>query len=75
MNITELEGPAMDPPQGVIPDFVNTGGQHTSGFVWLLASTIISTLAVLARVVSSTVAKKFVIEDYLMVAALVDSHS
>ncbi|KAH8722888.1 hypothetical protein GQ44DRAFT_774666 [Phaeosphaeriaceae sp. PMI808] len=69
MNV-DLEGPAMKPPVGVIPDFVNTGGQHTSGYIWLIASSTIATLAVAARIVSSTVAKKFFVEDYLMITAL-----
>lgn len=66
-----LEGPAMDPPPGMYSDFVNTGGQHTSGYIWLIFSGAIATLSVLARVMSCIVAKKFHIEDYLMIAALV----
>ncbi|KAF1914790.1 hypothetical protein BDU57DRAFT_549879 [Ampelomyces quisqualis] len=66
----DLDGPAMLPPAGVQPDFVNTGGQHTSGYIWLLFSGSIATLSVLARVMSCTVAKRFHVEDYLMIAAL-----
>lgn len=69
----DLEGPAMDPPPGMYSDFVNTGGQHTSGYIWLIFSGAIATLSVLARVMSCTVAKKFHVEDYLMIAALVQA--
>ena len=62
---------AMQPPPGQTSDFVNTGAEHMSAYIWLTASAVISTLAVMARVVSSIVAKKFMIEDYLMIAALV----
>ena len=73
MSGLDPNAPAMDPPLGVTPDFINTGGQHTSGYIWLLFAAAISFIAVFARVVSSTVAKKFVVEDYLMITALVNA--
>ncbi|RYP08063.1 hypothetical protein DL765_008919 [Monosporascus sp. GIB2] len=64
------EQPALDPPPGVEPNFANPGGNHALGYGIVISSSIISTIAVLARLVSSATAKKFVIEDLLMVAAL-----
>ncbi|KAH6645102.1 hypothetical protein BKA67DRAFT_128794 [Truncatella angustata] len=65
-----MEEPALDPPPGVTPNFIDTGGDHAVGYGIIIASSLISTLAVVARLVSSAIAKKFVIEDFLMVAAL-----
>lgn len=66
-----MNEPALDPPPGVVPNFVDTGGSHAIGYGIVIASSIISTVAVLARLVSSAATKRFVLEDYLLVAALV----
>ncbi|KAF1852051.1 uncharacterized protein K460DRAFT_413528 [Cucurbitaria berberidis CBS 394.84] len=65
-----LEGPALNPPPGVVPNFAYPGGSQSIGYGIVIASSIISTIAVLARLVSSTIAKKFVLEDALMAIAL-----
>lgn len=69
-----LQQPALDPPPGVVPDFAHPGGSQAIGYGIVIASSIISTVAVLARLVSSTLAKKFVLEDFLMIIALVGNH-
>lgn len=66
-----LDEPALTPPPGVVPNFADTGGSRSIGYGIVIASSAISTIAVLARLLSSTVAKKFVLEDFLMLAALV----
>lgn len=66
-----LDEPALDPPPGVVPNFADPGGSQAIGYGIVISSSIISTIAVLARLVSSTAAKKFVAEDFLMIAALV----
>jgi hypothetical protein len=65
--------PALDPPPGVVADFANPGGSHNLGYGIVIATSAIAFIAVAARLVSSSMAKKFVIEDFLMVAALVSS--
>ncbi|KAI0409848.1 hypothetical protein F4802DRAFT_592731 [Xylaria palmicola] len=70
MNSSLLDQPALDPPLGVVPDFVHTGGNHNFGYGLIIATSVISTLAVLARLVSSISLRKFLIEDVLLVAAL-----
>lgn len=70
-----LQEAALDPPPGVVPDFANPGGSHSLGYGIVIATSIIATVAVAARLVSSTIAKRFVIEDFLMVAALVCSNN
>jgi len=66
---------ALDPPPGVVPDFANPGGSHHVGYGIVIATSIIATIAVAARLVSSTIAKKFVVEDFLMIAALVSKNN
>ncbi|KAI0415147.1 hypothetical protein F5X98DRAFT_231398 [Xylaria grammica] len=70
MNSSLLEQPGLDPPPGVIPDFVHTGGYHNFGYGLIISTSIISTVAVLARLVSSIGMRKLLIEDLLLVAAL-----
>ncbi|KAI0540915.1 hypothetical protein GGR58DRAFT_511236 [Xylaria digitata] len=70
MNSSFLEQPALDPPPGVVPDFVNTGGYHNFGYGLIIGTSVVSTVAVLARLVSSASMRKLLIEDVLLVAAL-----
>lgn len=65
-----LEG-AMTPPPGLTADFVNTGANHGLGLGLVIGTTIVAGISVAARLVSSTIAKKFEVEDLLMVVALV----
>ena len=67
-----LDEPALDPPFGVVPNFADPGGSQTIGYSTVIATSIISTIAVLARLISSIALKRFVLEDLLMVVALVD---
>ncbi|KAK8036638.1 hypothetical protein PG994_015409 [Apiospora phragmitis] len=60
----------MEPPPGVVPNFAKPGGNHALGYGILISSSIISTIAVLVRLVSSVAAKKFLVEYLLMVVAL-----
>jgi hypothetical protein len=69
-----LNEPALNPPPGVVPNFADPGGSQSIGYGIVIASSIISTIAVLARLMSSIALKKFLIEDLLMVAALVRIH-
>ena len=69
-----LDAPAMQPPLGVVPNFADPGGSQSIGYGIVIASSIISTVAVLVRLISSIALKKFLIEDVLMVAALVGIH-
>lgn len=65
------EEPALDPPPGVVPNFADPGGSQAIGYGIVISSSIIAFIAVLARLVSSSATKKFVAEDFLMIAALV----
>jgi len=62
---------ALTPPPGVESDFNNPGGSHSLGYGIIIATSIISAVAVGARIVSSTISRKFVVEDFLLLAALV----
>lgn len=66
-----LDEPALNPPPGVVANFADPGGSQTIGYGIIIATSIISTIAVLARLMSSIALKRFLIEDLLMVAALV----
>lgn len=65
------EEPALDPPPGMVPNFADPGGSQAIGYGIVISSSIISFIAVLARLVTSSATKKFVVEDFLMIAALV----
>lgn len=66
-----LDLPAMEPPPGVVPDFDNPGGNRAIGYGMIIAGSVLSTIAVLARLGSSAFARKFGLEDAMLVTALV----
>ncbi|KAI0465885.1 hypothetical protein F4859DRAFT_499545 [Xylaria cf. heliscus] len=70
-NLTAiLEGPALDPPPGVIPNFSNPGGSHSLGYAVCILTGALATLAVLLRLGSRYAMKKIQIEDVFLVSAL-----
>ena len=59
-----LEGPALEPPPGVITDFANPGGHHGVGYGIIILGATLATTAVAVRLYYSTVAmKRIKIED------------
>lgn len=46
------QGPAMTPPDGVVPNFDNPPNKDTMGYGVIIASAVLSTLAVAARLYS-----------------------
>ncbi|PVI00070.1 hypothetical protein DM02DRAFT_614588 [Periconia macrospinosa] len=66
----DYNAPAMAPPPGVVPNFNEPAGNPSLGYGIVISSSVISVLAVAARLVSSAIAKKFVLEDLLLVIAL-----
>ncbi|KAL7624923.1 hypothetical protein AAE478_004137 [Parahypoxylon ruwenzoriense] len=68
-----LNGPALTPPEGVVPDFENPPNQNALSHFSVAFCLIASTFAVLIRAYSRIFCiKKLEIEDYLAVAAFVD---
>lgn len=65
-----LKQAALDPPPGLTSNFAEPGGSHSIGYGITIATSIISTLAVFARLVSSGITKTFLLEDLLLVVAL-----
>ncbi|KAI1390653.1 uncharacterized protein F4822DRAFT_441946 [Hypoxylon trugodes] len=70
-NLTDiLEGPAMDPPPGVIPNFLDPGGSHSLGYGIVILAGALATLSVLVRLTSRYFLRKVGIEDVFLVIAL-----
>ncbi|KAJ4288366.1 hypothetical protein N0V90_011600 [Kalmusia sp. IMI 367209] len=66
-----LEGPAIPPPLGVLPNFEHPPNRRALGWAITILCTSLSTFAVLLRMYSRIVcAKRVGIEDYLAVGAL-----
>lgn len=70
-NTTDLDGPAIDPPAGITPDLEHPGGSQALGYFVCLFCSIVSTLAVLTRLGSRLILKRFRIEDLFLVLGLV----
>lgn len=59
-----LEGPAIRPPKGVVPDFDNPPNQRIVGWIIVPLCSAISSIAMALRLYSRVVVlKKFMIED------------
>jgi hypothetical protein len=67
---TLWEGPALDPPSGVVPD-LSSEGNHALGYGIIILACTLSTLSVIVRLGSRFAMKRIGIEDILMVCALV----
>ncbi|KAI5865996.1 hypothetical protein GGS23DRAFT_363716 [Durotheca rogersii] len=65
-----LEGPALEPPPGVVPDFANPGGSHALGYGIVILGSIIAIIAVLMRLGSRFILRKIGIDDGFMISAL-----
>lgn len=65
-----LDGPALDPPHGIIPNPSNEG-QHTLGYVIIILACVLSSVSVLIRFISRIALKTIRLEDFAVVAALV----
>ncbi|ESZ94754.1 hypothetical protein SBOR_4866 [Sclerotinia borealis F-4128] len=68
--MSDPDGPAINPPVGVTPDFDNPGGSHVLGYFIVIFCGIISTLAVLFRLGSRFVLRRINIDDVFLVAGL-----
>ena len=58
-----LEGPALEPPPGVITDFANPGGHHGVGYGIVILGATLATTAVAVRLYSRVAIKRINIED------------
>ncbi|KAI0594689.1 hypothetical protein F4775DRAFT_419798 [Biscogniauxia sp. FL1348] len=65
-----LEGPALDPPQNTVPDFVNPGGNHALGYGLVLFGSTVTAIAVLIRLGARFLLRKIGIADGFMISAL-----
>ncbi|KAF2689792.1 hypothetical protein K458DRAFT_384427 [Lentithecium fluviatile CBS 122367] len=66
-----LEGPALRPPPGVQPNFINPPNQNSLGYALLVICGVVSTMMTGIRLYAKFItSKKFGIEDYLLLAAL-----
>lgn len=65
-----LDGPALDPPPGVVPN-LDTDGNHTLGYAVVIVTAVLSTLAVLVRLTASLPMKRLGLEEFLVVCSLV----
>jgi hypothetical protein len=68
-----LDGPALEPPPGVIPNFQDPGGKHALGYGITLLGCVLAGIAVLLRFHSRVLLKRFAIEDLLLLSALVST--
>lgn len=66
-----LDQPSMDPPPGVVPDFVNNGGHHAVGYFAVIFCGILSTFALLFRFGSRIALRRFRTEDAFLLIAFV----
>lgn len=66
-----LEGPALEPPPGVIPNFDDPGGSHAIGYFTLISCGILTTIAVILRLASRFAIGKINIEEFFLVSAFV----
>ncbi|KAI1076950.1 hypothetical protein F5B20DRAFT_583689 [Whalleya microplaca] len=64
-----LEQPSLEPPPGVIPDFVNNGGSHTIGYFVVIFCGVLSTLALLSRLGSRISLRRIKTEDVFLFIA------
>ncbi|RYP70116.1 hypothetical protein DL771_005628 [Monosporascus sp. 5C6A] len=64
-----LEGPALTPPPGVVPDFENPGGSNSLGYGLVILSAILATITILLRVATRYSMRKVHIEDAFLLAA------
>lgn len=62
--------PALDPPDGVVPDF-NDRGRHTVGYTIVILGIIISTASVLPHLANRAMSRKFGLIELLLIAAWV----
>ncbi|KAI0165411.1 hypothetical protein GGR52DRAFT_107168 [Hypoxylon sp. FL1284] len=65
-----LEGPSMDPPTGVDPNFDDPGGSHAIGYAVIILGSTLATIALILRLCSRVILKRFKIEDVLFIVAL-----
>ena len=68
---TFMDGPALEPPPGVIPNFDQPGGSHDLGYGIVLLGSIVAGVAVLLRMTSRALLRVFCVEDALLISALV----
>ncbi|KAJ2990220.1 hypothetical protein NUW58_g3062 [Xylaria curta] len=68
-STVNLTGPALTPPDGVIPDFENHGGNHVVGYTVVILGIIISTFSVALHLANKTISKKFGLGEFLLIAA------
>lgn len=66
-----LQGPALDPPANVTPNFDNPGGNHGVGYGIVILGAVLATIAVLMRIVTRWAIKKVYISDFLLFSAYV----
>ncbi|KAI1452812.1 hypothetical protein F4805DRAFT_445932 [Annulohypoxylon moriforme] len=64
-----LDGPSMEPPTGVIPNFDDTGN-HATGYGIIILGSILATIAIVLRMSSRAILRRFRIEDALFISAL-----
>ncbi|KAI2473536.1 hypothetical protein F4781DRAFT_379371 [Annulohypoxylon bovei var. microspora] len=64
-----LEGPALNPPPGVTPNFENPGGTHALGYGIVILAGVLSCLSVLLRLHSRYRVKSIRLEDGFFLVA------
>lgn len=65
-----LSAPGLDPPDGVVPDFNNTG-RHTVGYAISVLGIIISTASVLPHLANRAMSRRFGLIEVFLIAAWV----
>ncbi|KAL7629710.1 hypothetical protein AAE478_001233 [Parahypoxylon ruwenzoriense] len=65
-----LEGPALEPPPGVVPNFENPGGTHALGYSIIILGGVLASLSVLLRLRSRFIVRLFRLEDGLFIIAI-----
>lgn len=68
---TLLEGPALAPPENVMPDFTNPGGAHDLGYGVIIACAVMATLSVVMRLATRIAMRKLGMADAMYFCALV----
>lgn len=70
-TLTDLDGPAIEPPAGTTPNFDVQDRHHAVGYLVVIFCSILATLAVILRLASRYHMGRFHIEDVFLVMGLV----
>lgn len=71
VSLTDLDGPAIEPPAGTLPNFNRTDREHAVGYFVIIFCSILAVLAVSLRLASRYSLRSVHIEDLFLLLGLV----